>query len=402
MPKKRDADCIYLDHHATTPMDERVFLAMKPFFCSKFGNANSTTHAYGWQAQDAVEEARKLVASAINAHPTEIIFTSGATESTNTALKGLFFPKPTLVKRHVVSSTIEHSATLSSLAALEAGGVRISFVKPNHEGLIDKDTLKSSLTSDTALVSLFLVHNEVGSINNIQDLAGIAHNHGALFHCDAAQALGKIAIDCQALDVDMMSLSGHKAYGPKGVGCLFVRRRVMEQICPLIHGGGQEWHKRSGTLNVPGIVGMGEACRLAAADLAEENRRIGGLRDRLLEYLMVLEGVQINGSMNHRVGSNLHVSFAGVDGEELVLGICHRVAVSTGSACSSRAGGGSSHVLQELGIPASLRQASLRLGLGRFTTQADIDEAATLIVEQVKRLRNSVPAPKKLIKLTKD
>lgn len=401
MPKKSDADCIYLDHHATTPMDERVFLAMKPFFCSKFGNANSTTHAYGWQAADVVEEARKLVASAINAHPTEIVFTSGATESTNMALKGLFFPKPTMAKRHVVSSTIEHSATLSTLAALEAAGVRVSLIKPSQEGLIQEAALKHSLTPDTALVSLFLVHNEVGSINHIQNLARIAHEHGALFHCDAAQALGKIAIDCQDLDIDMMSLSGHKAYGPKGMGCLYIRRRVMEHICPLIHGGGQEWHKRSGTLNVPGIVGMGEACRLAAAGVSLESKRIRHLRDRLVQHVMVLEGVHINGSMEERVCGNLHVSFDGIDGEELVLGICHRVAVSTGSACSARAGG-SSHVLQELGIPASLRQASLRFGLGRFTTEAEIDEAAELIVEQVKRLRRSQPTPKKLIKLTKD
>jgi cysteine desulfurase len=398
MPNDRLGQCIYLDHHATTPMDERVLEKIKPFFLSEFGNPSSTSHPYGWRAQDAVDEARLLVARAINAHPTEIIFTSGATEATNTAIKGLFLPKATVHGRHIVSSSIEHGATLSTLCALDQTVAKVSLIKPSQEGLIDEENLQNSLTDETSLVSLFMVHNEVGTINSIAKLARIAKACGALFHCDAAQALGRVVIDCQELDVDLMSLSGHKIYGPKGVGCLYIRRKVMELICPLIHGGGQEWHKRSGTLNVPGIVGMGEAARLATLNIDEENTRIRGLRDRLLKNLRVLDGVHVNGTLTKRVSGNLNVSFEGIDGEELVLAICGRVAISTGSACSSSLAG-KSKVLLELGISSELRQASIRFGLGRTTSTEDIDTACELIIDQVRLQRKQKNTKKKLIKV---
>jgi cysteine desulfurase len=396
--KDQSRKCVYLDHHATTPMDEKVFEKIKPFFFNQFGNPASQSHPYGWHAQDAVNEARTQVARAINAHPTEIIFTSGATESTNMALKGLFFPKPTIFRRHIVTSSIEHGATLSTVKALNACGITSSIVKPQPSGLIHKEQIAEAMAEDTALVSLFFVHNEIGTILPIKDLAQEAKKRGALFHCDAAQALGRVRIDCQELNVDLMSLSGHKIYGPKGVGCLYVRRDIQDLICPLIHGGGQEWYKRSGTLNVPGIVGMGEAAQIAADNFDEENKRIKDLRDRLLKNLMVLYGVSVNGTLTDRVGGNLNVSFAGIDGEELVVAICDRVAISTGSACSSFAHG-QSRVLSEIGVAPQLRQAALRFGLGRTTSIEEIDYASEIIVKEVKKQRQI--KGKKLIKLVR-
>ncbi len=378
--------CIYLDHHATTPMDERVLDRMRPFFLSKFGNPASSSHPFGWEAQTAVDEARAQIAKVINAHPTEIIFTSGATESTNMAIKGLFLPAPNIAKQHLVTSSIEHGATMATLRALTPFKVRATHIKPAESGVITVEQVNAAMNEQTAMVSLFYVQNEIGSINDIAAIARTVRESGALFHCDAAQALGRVPIDCANLDVDMMSFSGHKVYGPKGVGCLFIRRAVMDLVCPLIHGGGQEWQKRSGTLNVPGIVGMAEAFRLAVADFAEENNRIRSLRDRLLANLKVLDGVHVNGTMAERVSGNLNVSFAGVDGEEVMLAICRSVAVSMGSACSS-SGAGSSRVLQEIGVPPELRQASLRFGIGRKNTAQEIDYASELIVAEVKRQR---------------
>lgn len=397
--RDQPGNCIYLDHHATTPMDERVLEIMRPFFLWQFGNPASKSHPFGWRAQDAVDHARNEVARAINAHPTEIIFTSGATESTNMAIKGLFLPKPNVLKGEILTSSIEHGATLSTCNALSPANVFVKLLKPTADGLITPDQVGDAMSENTALVSLFLVHNEIGSINPIAAIAREVRRRGALFHCDAAQALGRVGVDCQELDVDMMSLSGHKVYGPKGVGCLYVRRSAMDLICPLIHGGGQEWHKRSGTLNVPGIVGMGEAFRLAIDGFIEENRRIKGLRDRLLQHLRVLDGVHVNGTLKERVSGNLNVSFSGVDGEELVLAICRKVAISTGSACSS-SGSGRSRVLEEIGVPPELRQASIRFGLGRKTSELEIDHAAGLIVEQVKRQR-CIGKGKKIIKIVR-
>lgn len=378
--------CIYLDHHATTPMDERVLDTMRPFFLWHYGNPASSSHPFGWHAQNAVDEARKEIAKAINAHPTEIIFTSGATESTNMALKGLFMPAANVSGRHVVTSSIEHGATLSTVAALKPLNISSSEIKPHSSGVITADEVDNAMRENTAVVSLFFVHNEIGSINDIAAISRRVHDRGALLHCDAAQALGRVPIDCTILDVDMMSFSSHKLYGPKGAGFLYVKRSVLDLICPLIHGGGQEWHKRSGTLNVPGVVGMAEAVRLAVAEFTEENQRIKSLRDRLLKNLMVLDGVHVNGTMHDRVSGNLNVSFANIDGEVLLLNICKHVAVSMGSACSSSSTG-KSRVLAEIGVPPELRQASLRFGLGRKTTTEEIDRASELIVTEVKRQR---------------
>lgn len=386
-------NCIYLDHHATTPMDERVLEKMRPFFLWQFGNPASKSHPFGWDAQNAVDDARSVIARALHAHPTEIIFTSGATESTNMAIKGLFVPEPNVVGRHVVTSSIEHGATLSTCLALGPYKVATTLVKPNADGVFMPDDIVAAMTKDTALVSLFFVQNEIGSINDIAAIARAVRARGALLHADAAQALGRVPIDCEELDVDLMSFSGHKVYGPKGVGCLYVKRSALDHLCPLIHGGGQEWQKRSGTLNVPGIVGMAEAFRLATENFTEENARISGLRDRLLKNLSVLEGVHVNGTMTRRVSGNLNVSFDHIDGEELVLAICRRVAVSMGSACSS-SGIGQSRVLQEIGVPAELRQASLRFGLGRKTTAKEIDIASELIVAEVTRQRQKVRSKK--------
>lgn len=385
---------IYLDHHATTPMDERVFLAMKPYFLSQFGNPASY-HSLGWQAQEAVDKARYQVAKAINAHPTEIIFTSGATESTNLAIKGLLSAKD---QAQVISSSIEHKATLSTICSL-APKITADFLKPTKAGMIKEEDVLASIKPQTALVSLFMAHNEVGSINDIESIAKAVKSRGIYFHCDAAQALGRVPIDCQKMPIDMMSLSGHKVYGPKGVGCLYVRKEVMEQISPLIHGGGQEWSKRSGTLNVPGIVGMGEAASLAVTNIEQENQRIKALRDRLWDNLSVLEGISLNGSFENRVSANLNVSFAQVDGEDLVLSICHQVALSTGSACNSFVQG-KNRVLEEIGVPLELCQSSLRFGLGRSTTKEDIDMASELVVKQVRALRKKASG-KKLVGLTR-
>lgn len=378
--------CIYLDHHATTPLDTRVFARMEPFFFGHFGNPASKTHPYGWRAQDAVDQARIELAAAINAHPSEIIFTSGATESTNMALKGLFWPKATVEGRSILTSSIEHGATHATILALQAFGIEACMIKPNVGGCVTPELLASHLGPHIAVVSLFMVNNEIGSINDIKALSHEAKKHGALFHTDAAQALGRIPIDCQELGIDMMSLSGHKIYGPKGIGALYVRRELMPRLCPLIHGGGQEWQKRSGTLNVPGVVGLGEAARLASLALGEETNNIRALRDKLWRELQALGDVHVNGAMKERIAGNLNISFGGIDGEELLLSICHRVALSAGSACAS---GSRSHsrVLSELGLGGELRQATLRIGVGRSNTEAEIDEAAHLIAMEVKRQR---------------
>lgn len=400
MPNSPGDSCIYLDHHATTPMDPRVFEKMKPFFLASFGNPASAHHGYGWEAQEAVNRARITIAESINAHPTEIIFTSGATEATNLALKGLFLPAPTQSKKHIVCSSIEHTATLSTFAALKACGINSTLLRPTSEGHILSGHLESALREDTALVSLFKVNHEIGTINDVLSLGRLIKKAGALFHCDATQALGRIKIDCQELPIDMMSFSGHKIYGPKGVGALYIRKEILHHICPLIHGGGQEWQKRSGTLNVPGIVGLGEAVRLAVTHMHEEMPRIELLRDRLLNNLSQLDNIYINGSMKNRIANNLNISFGGIDGEELILSICRRVAISTGSACASSSSE-KSPVLAELGVIPALRQATIRFGVGRFNTVQEIDKASELIITQVKKQRQKASG-NKIISLKRD
>lgn len=386
---------IYLDYHATTPTDIRVYNKMRPFFYEHFGNPASLTHAYGVKALDAINEARYTVSQAINAHPSEIVFTSGATESNNMAIKGLLLPLPLFKDNHIISSAIDHQATLAPLYALK-DMARVSLVKPDQDGIITAANLAHYLSDDTTLISLFMAHNEVGSINPIKELNNLAKTKKILFHCDAVQAMGRIPIDVVDLGVDFLSLSAHKIYGPKGVGCLFIKSTLMDKLCPLIHGGGQEWHKRSGTLNVPGIIGFAEAMRLATLNMAIENETIMLLRDRLLHNLMTLPDIHINGGFKQRLSANLHVSFLGIDGPELILALRDKVAISSGSACSLN-NNSSNKVLKEMDIAKEWHKAAIRFGIGRYTSKEDIDVASEIIINQVKKQRKTTG--KNLIKI---
>ena len=386
---------IYLDYHATTPVDPRVLERMLPFFTERFGNPASRQHAYGWEAQEAVDTARTQVAALIGASAGEIVFTSGASESNNLAIKGA-----TCLLRekgnHIVTSAVEHKSVLDCFKNLESQGWRVSYVGVDREGLVDLDEMRSAVTGETVLVSVMAANNEIGSVQPLAEIAGIAEAHGALFHTDAAQAVGKIPIDVRASNVDMLSLTAHKFYGPKGSGALYIRRRKprIELACQ-IHGGGHENGYRSGTLNVPGIVGLGAACEICRLEMAEESRRLAALRERLLEGLRSgMDGVQVNGpSPERRLPHNLHVSFAGIEGERLLMALGD-LAVSTGSACSSGSGK-ASHVLEALSA-AFMRAgewhdtgASIRFGIGRSTTEQEIDVAAARVVKVVKALRES-------------
>jgi cysteine desulfurase len=386
---------IYLDYHATTPVDPRVLERMLPFFTERFGNPASRQHAYGWEAQEAVDSARAQVAALIGASAGEIVFTSGASESNNLAIKGA-----TCLLRekgnHIVTSAIEHKSVLDCFKNLESDGWRVSYVGVDREGIIDLDEMRSAVTGETVLISVMAANNEIGSVQPLAEIAGIAEAHGALVHTDAAQAVGKVPIDVRASNVDMLSLTAHKFYGPKGSGALYIRRRKprIELACQ-IHGGGHENGYRSGTLNVPGIVGLGAACEICRLEMAGESRRLAALRDRLLEGLRsALDGVQVNGpSADRRLPHNLHVSFAGIEGERLLMALGD-LAVSTGSACSSGSGK-MSHVLEALSA-AYMRAgewhdagASIRFGLGRTTTETEIDAAAARVAKVVKALRES-------------
>jgi cysteine desulfurase len=379
---------VYLDYHATTPVDRRVVEAMMPFFTETFGNPASSSHAWGWKAQEAVEAARRDVASLIGATPREVVFTSGATESNNFAVHGVAMRAPA-TRRHMVVSAIEHKAVLESAARLGAEGWRVSIAPVHSDGRVDLDALGRLVTPETALVSVIAANNEIGVIQSLADVAAIAHRHGALVHTDAAQAVGKIPVNVEAMGVDLLSLTAHKTYGPKGCGALFIRRRT--DIAPLMVGGGHERGLRSGTLNVPGIVGLAKACALAAAEMPAESVRLRGLRDRLLAGLQAsLDGVTVNGSLDHRLPHNLHVSFAEVDGESLLIGVGD-IAVSSGSACASSSAT-PSHVLSALMGAANVPSASIRFGLGRFTTDDDIAYAVEKFVTVVRHLRQLSPA----------
>jgi cysteine desulfurase len=372
---------VYLDYHATTPVDPRVLEAMLPFFTETFGNPASSSHQWGWKAQEAVESARREVAALIGASAREIVFTSGATESNNFAIRGV---ADTAARRHVVVSAIEHKSVLEASGRLGGAGWRVSVVPVGRDGRLDLDALNAAVTAETALVSVMAANNEIGVIQPVAEIAAIAHARGALVHSDAAQAAGKIPIDVGAMGVDLLSLTGHKMYGPKGCGALFVRKRT--ELAPLIIGGGQERGLRSGTLNVPGIVGLGRACAIGKAEMAGESARLARLRDRLLEGLSSqLDGVTVNGSLAHRLPHNLHVSFAGVDGESLLIGISD-IAVSSGSACSS-ASEAPSHVLRAIFGDETVPAAAIRFGLGRFTSDADIDYTIEKFTAVVRRLR---------------
>ncbi len=381
---------IYMDAQATTPVDPRVLEAMLPWFTERFGNPASKTHAYGWEAEEAVEEARAVLASGIGAESEEIVFTGGATEADNLAILGVaeaYAPRG----RHLVTVATEHRAVLDSCQALEAKGWRVSYLPVGREGLIDLDDLRKAVTSETVLVSLMQANNEIGVIQPVAEAARIAHEAGALFHCDAAQGFGKEPLDVVRMGLDLVSLSAHKIYGPKGVGALYLRRsKPRVRLSPQIHGGGHERGLRSGTLNVPGIVGFAKAWELCRDEMSVERVRLSGLRDRLRSALESrLDGVSLNGHPSLRLPGNLNLSFAGVDGEALITGL-EGVALSTGSACTS-ASLEPSYVLKALGLPDGLARASLRFGLGRFTTAAEVDEVAGLVAAHVQRLRAIAP-----------
>ncbi|KAA0695015.1 IscS subfamily cysteine desulfurase [Halopseudomonas laoshanensis] len=379
---------IYLDYAATTPVDPKV--AEKMVACltldGNFANPASRSHVYGWRAEEAVENARRQVADLVGADPREIIWTSGATESDNLAIKGVAHARAAR-GRHIITSQIEHKAVLDSCHQLEREGFEVTYLKPGADGLITPEQLRAALREDTVLVSLMHVNNEVGTINDIAALGAVAHAGGALMHVDAAQSTGKLPIDLRNLPVDLMSFCAHKTYGPKGIGALFVRRDPQLKLEALIHGGGHERGMRSGTLATHQIVGMGESFALAAQLMEADNQRIAQLRDRLLAGLAELPDVSLNGSAEQRVPHNLNLAFAGVDGELLLLAL-KDLALSSGSACNS-ASVEPSFVLRAMGVPDPLAHSSLRLSLGRFSTQDDIDQAATMLCQVVTRLRQA-------------
>ncbi|MEO8595936.1 MAG: aminotransferase class V-fold PLP-dependent enzyme [Candidatus Solibacter sp.] len=381
---------IYLDYHATTPVDPAVLDVMLPYFGEKFGNAASGTHRFGWEAEAAVEAARRRIAELAGAKPREIVFTSGATESNNLALKGVVAASGA-AHPHLITVATEHKAILDTAETLEAAGCRVTVLQPRADGLLDLDQLCAAILPETLLVSVMYANNEIGVLQPIAEIGAICREKEVLFHCDAVQAFGKLPVNVDECRIDLMSVSAHKMYGPKGVGALYVRRQHPRvRLTAQMDGGGHEGGMRSGTLNVPAIAGFGEACVIAGRVMAEEYPRIRGLRDRLRQHLESgLEGLHIHGSMEHRLAGNLNVSFAGVDGDALLVGVPD-VAVSAGSACSSQGGGGS-HVLRAIGVPPELLQSATRFGLGRFTTQEEVDYAAERVVSVVRRLREQVP-----------
>jgi cysteine desulfurase len=376
---------IYLDHHATTPVDPRVLDAMLPYFTARPGNAASRSHSFGWEAASAVERARQQIANLAGAQPRDIVFTSGATESNNLALQGAAAAMHGK-GGHVVTMATEHKAVLDTVHHLERSGFRVAILPPMPDGRLDLAVLRAAILPETMAVSVMYANNEIGTVQPIAEIGAICRERGVLFHCDAAQAFGKIPMDVEADCIDLLSVSAHKMCGPKGVGALYVRRGV--KLIAQIHGGGHEDGLRSGTLNVPGIVGFGEACALAAEEMAKDGMRIRGLRDRLAARLMDVGGVRINGGMEHRLAGNLNVSFAGVDGDALLTAI-PEIAVSAGSACTS--GSDSSYVLQALGTPPEFLQCSVRFGIGRGNTEAEIDYAAARVARAVEELRAMSP-----------
>lgn len=379
---------IYLDYSATTPIDQRVVDQMIPFLREEFGNPASRSHAFGWRAEEAVENARCQVAGLVNADPKEIVWTSGATESINLALKGAaHFYKDR--GRHVISVKTEHKATLDTCRELEREGFEVTYLDVQENGLIDFQVFEQAVRKDTILVSIMFVNNEIGVIQDIPRLGEFCRERGIIFHVDSAQATGKVVIDLAALKVDLMSFSAHKTYGPKGMGALFVRRKPRVRLEPLIHGGGHERGMRSGTLPTHQIVGMGAAFELARSEMALENDRIRMLRDRLWAGLSTIDAVYLNGDLEQRVPHNLNVSFNYVEGESLLMAI-KDIAVSSGSACTS-ASLEPSYVLRALGRSDELAHSSIRFSIGRYTTEADVDFAIQLLKEKVAKLREMSP-----------
>ena len=381
---------VYMDNHATTPVDPRVLDEMLPYFREKFGNSASRNHPFGWAAEEGVEQSRERVAKQIGATAKEIIFTSGATESNNLAIKGvaeMYREKG----NHIITQVIEHKAVLDTCKHLEKLGHRVTYLPVSKEGLIDLDELKRAIDDKTILVSIMAANNEIGAVQPIAEIGAICRERGVIFHTDGVQAVGKIPIDVNKMNIDLLSITAHKLYGPKGVGALYVRRKNPRvQISAQIDGGGHERGMRSGTLNVPGIVGLGKACEICMNDMAEDTKRVIALRTRLHDKIMgALDECYVNGSMEHRLPNNLNISFAYVEGESLLMGI-NDVAVSSGSACTS-ATLEPSYVLKALGAGDDLAHSSIRFGLGRFNTEAEVDYVANKLIDTVLRLRELSP-----------
>lgn len=382
---------IYLDYAATTPMDQRVVDAMLPTFTQVFGNAASRTHVFGWKAEEAVEAARRDVASLINADPKEITWTSGATEANNLAIKGAVEFLAESGKKHIITVVTEHKAILDTCKYLERHGSEVTYLQVDREGLITVEQVEAAIRPDTAIVSVMFANNETGVIQPVAEIGALCHKHGVLFHTDAVQAYGKVPIDVEAMNIDLLSISAHKVYGPKGIGALYVRRRRPRvRLAPQIHGGGHERGNRSGTLNVSGIVGFGAAAKLARELMPEESARILSIREHLRTRLMTeIPHATLNGSAEHRLPGTLNISFAYVEGESLLMGL-KDVAISSGSACTS-ASLEPSYVLKAMGLDDELAHSSLRITIGRFTTLEEVDFIADLISREVARLREMSP-----------
>jgi cysteine desulfurase len=383
---------IYMDNHATTPLDPRVLEAMMPFFNDKFGNAASRNHQFGWEAEQAVEAAREQIAKIIGATAKEIIFTSGATESNNLAIKGV----AEMYKEkgnHIITAVTEHKAVLDTCKRLEKYGYRVTYLPVGADGLINLDDLRRAMDEKTILVSIMTANNEIGVVQPVEEIGAICKEKGVLFHTDAVQAVGKVPVDVNKMNASLLSLSGHKIYGPKGVGALYVRRKNPRvQLSAIIDGGGHERGMRSGTLNVPGIVGLGKACEIALNEMAEESRRLTHLRDKLKDRLLSsLDETHVNGTMDpgKHLPGNLNISFVYVEGESLLMGI-NDIAVSSGSACTS-ATLEPSYVLKALGLGDDVAHSSIRFGIGRFNTEAEVDYVADRLIDTVKKLRELSP-----------
>src|SRR5579883_280983 len=377
---------IYLDCHATTPVDERVVAAMLPYFTENFGNPSSFSHVYGWEAEAAVKQARNTLANAINSTPEEIVFTSGATEANNLAIKGVaeaYFQKG----QHIITVATEHNAVLDPCKYLKSLGFEITILPVQRDGLIDLTELEKAFRPETILVSVMAANNEIGVLQSLTEIGVKCRDAGILFHTDAAQAIGKIPLDVQAMNIDIMSLTAHKVYGPKGIGALYVRRRNPRvQLAPQLHGGGHERGMRSGTLYTPQIVGFSKAVEIALQEYSAETQRLTQLRQRLWEQIKQIEGIHLNGHPTQRLPGNLNISVEGVDGSALLLGLQSVMAVSSGSACTS-ATTTPSHVLTALGHPEQLAYASIRFGIGRFNTVEEIDTVAAHVVATIQGLR---------------
>ncbi len=382
---------VYMDNHATTPVDPRVLETMLPYFSEKFGNAASRNHSFGWEAEAAVDEAREQIARLIHASsPKEIIFTSGATESDNLALKGAaeFYKEK---GNHIITCVTEHKAVLDSCKALERRGYKITYLPVDKYGFVDLDQLRAEITDKTILISMMAANNEIGTIHPIKEIGRVAKEKGMIFHCDATQGVGKISVDVEEMGIDLLSMSAHKIYGPKGIGVLYVRsKKPRVRLSPIVDGGGHERGMRSGTLNVPGIVGFGKACAIAQEEMHNETVRITKLRDRLKDGLFSqLDEVYLNGHPNQRLPGNMNISFAYVEGESLLMGL-KEIAVSSGSACTT-ATLEPSHVLRALGVREDLVHSSIRFGLGRFNTTEEVDYTIQRVVQEVTRLRAMSP-----------